>query len=339
MSSQSLGGTFLDWSLHFLSGQTRYYHALLDQWLPLAVNPVTKINAHGHKKNHPSGYQYTREIIEKLKKKGPALCSYYAGLITPDLVAEVLGINTKSMQSNEWQHIVEATKQDFQAQWLYCCANSDSMIFISLPPKVGLYKFFNRNLDRMLFENRAARDYQEVQQQFDEIFFRDSKKFWDDSQLTNIWDQRERLALCLRPFDMQYAQIDDVDLTQAHFNVNSTDLWHRGDMVVKEIMHYCDLEISLDRFQSWSEIYAQWQTIQKPIVDFVYSYDDIIAAIIANKSYDLPDLSFEQEVVIQHGLIYRHNLNLKTWQLTKFPSNTQQLHALLEPNIHPISIS
>ena len=35
-------------------------------------------------------------------------------------------------------------------------------------------------------------------------------------------------------------------------------------------------------------------------------------------------------------LIYKYGLNLKTWQLEKFPNNTKQLHELLEENIHPI---
>ena len=31
-------------------------------------------------------------------------------------------------------------------------------------------------------------------------------------------------------------------------------------------------------------------------------------------------------------IIYKHNLGLKTWQLEKFPANTQDLHTLLESN-------
>ena len=49
------------------------------------------------------------------------------------------------------------------------------------------------------------------------------------------------------------------------------------------------------------------------------------------------DLDVIQEAFIQRELIYKHNLNLKTFQLEKF-INTQQLHNLLEPNIHPLGI-
>ena len=49
-------------------------------------------------------------------------------------------------------------------------------------------------------------------------------------------------------------------------------------------------------------------------------------------------LDIIQEAFIQHELIYKHNLNLKTWQLEKF-TNTQQLHNLLETNTHPLGIN
>ena len=45
------------------------------------------------------------------------------------------------------------------------------------------------------------------------------------------------------------------------------------------------------------------------------------------------NLDIFQEAAIQRELLYKHNLNLKIWQLEKF-KNTKQLHNLLEPNIH-----
>ena len=48
------------------------------------------------------------------------------------------------------------------------------------------------------------------------------------------------------------------------------------------------------------------------------------------------ELDIMQEAAIQRELIYKYNLNFKTWQLEKFQS-TRQLHALLEPNIHSLN--
>ena len=65
-------------------------------------------------------------------------------------------------------------------------------------------------------------------------------------------------------------------------------------------------------------------------------FDDTMKCIVNGWYKELPELTFDQEVIIQHALIYKHNLNLKTWQLSKF-TNTKQLYQLLEPNIHDLS--
>ena len=46
------------------------------------------------------------------------------------------------------------------------------------------------------------------------------------------------------------------------------------------------------------------------------------------------NLDIVRESTIQHVLIYKHGLTLKSWGLEKFPNNTQDLHLLLEPNIY-----
>ena len=92
------------------------------------------------------------------------------------------------------------------------------------------------------------------------------------------------------------------------------------------------------RFNQWLPIYQQWASRQLKILDFCHEVSHIIDSIVNNWDYQLGDLSFEQEVVIQHYLIYKHNLNLKTWQLEKFPSNTKDLHKLLETNTHSVPV-
>jgi hypothetical protein len=45
------------------------------------------------------------------------------------------------------------------------------------------------------------------------------------------------------------------------------------------------------------------------------------------------NLDIVQEAAIQHILLYKHSLSIKTWQLEKF-NNTKQINALLEPNTY-----
>jgi hypothetical protein len=54
ISPQSVGGTFIDWSVQFLSGQNKFYQAGVDQWIDLVSNPLEQINAHKHKKIIPA---------------------------------------------------------------------------------------------------------------------------------------------------------------------------------------------------------------------------------------------------------------------------------------------
>ena len=101
-------------------------------------------------------------------------------------------------------------------------------------------------------------------------------------------------------------------------------------------MNWVELPIDNDRYNQWVPIYEDWQQIQMNSLRFQYNYKHIVDCVVNNWSYNI-DLTFDQEVVIQHLLIYQHNLNLKTWQLKKFPGNTKDLHLLLEPNIHPLT--
>ena len=90
-------------------------------------------------------------------------------------------------------------------------------------------------------------------------------------------------------------------------------------------------------YQKWLLIYNQWKNVHKQKLMFVWYFDTIINNILQGIDFDLIrfNLDITQEATIQHFLIYKHNLNFKTWQLIKF-TNTRQLHELLEPNIHPL---
>jgi hypothetical protein len=75
-------------------------------------------------------------------------------------------------------------------------------------------------------------------------------------------------------------------------------------------------------------------------LNFCWNIDNICESIVNNYYLDIGayNLDFWQEAILQHILIYKYKLNLKNWQLEKFPTNTQALHKLLEPNIHPTEI-
>jgi len=176
----------------------------------------------------------------------------------------------------------------------------------------------------------------EMYNELDSVFFNQSIKSWNQQGLTNIWDIRERRALQSNLIDINHniGKIT-VDFSFEHYWMDCRSWWFDGVDIIQDIITWLNLIIDHDRFQQWLPIYYAWQKIQSKHLRFQFSYQHIIDSIVNNWSYPI-DLTFDEEVFIQHCLIYQHNLNLKTWQLTKFPNNTQHLHKLLEPNIHVV---
>ena len=174
----------------------------------------------------------------------------------------------------------------------------------------------------------------EIAQEKDGLFFSRSQKIWQELGLTDIWDQRERMALNIRPFEV--GPYHHLVLPFEHHWVNCQDLWFDTERCVLNIMRWLGHTVNQDRLILWLRLMPTWQKIHNDSLHFYRQLPQIISCIVDGYRFPIPDLTLDQEAIIQHCLIYQHNLNFKTWQLEKFPNDTQQLHQLLEPNIHPI---
>jgi hypothetical protein len=329
-SVRSAGCTFLDWSMHFLTGQTEFYSTRRG-WIPLNTNPVNKINAHGHDKNHPSGLTETQKSLTMLQGHNK-LSSLYPVAIHMDTAAKNLNIDIDTASPDEWQLIFKHIETDYNHMLRACYEHSAKLIFVSLSNHLPIYVNTVRSLDRMPLSKRPARSVDDYQNSLDHAFFKDSMLAWENNGLTDIWDVRERCAL--KKNLLAWKQ-PDLDLNFDHYWVDAQNLWYNGEREIQKIIKWLGLDIQPDRFVSWQPVYKEWQKIQLDVLQFQFNYQHIVESIINNWSYPI-DLTFDQEIIIQHCLIYQHGLNLKTWQLKKFPNNTQDLHKLLEPNIHPV---
>jgi hypothetical protein len=336
-SIKSVGCTFVDWSLHFLSNQSNYYNVAKKSSAPLVTSPLTSTNAHGHLKNHPAGLELTKQHIQQFQAQTNFdFCSMYTMPMHIDVAAKQLGIDQKDLADIKlWKKIVQHIVDDYQKLFNWCCTHEIGTVYIDPDPKFNLYFLSCRSLDRLMLSNRSAKNYLELENEFQNAFFQDTVTDWQNQGLNGIWDKRERLALNRGLFDRFEDQFH-LDLSLPHLWVSATELWNYGVDTIQTIMKYLDLPIDAKRWNDWLPIHQQWHEIQQKNLKFVYQFDHIIDAIVNNYYYKLEKLSFVQEVAIQHALIYQHNLNLKTWQLVEFPSNTQEIHQLLESNIHPI---
>lgn len=328
----SIGATFLDWSIHFLSGNDKFYHIKTCKLEPLTTNPLSSINAHSHKKNHPSGFDESQQHIDKFLHSSDNLLTLYPIPIHLETILSKLNIDLSMVQDNAiYQNIQQYQLDDYSKLLEYILDCNGDLIY--LDNNVPLYDLNWRSIETTIISRQPVDTTADVEAVYQNVFFGKSLKKWKDIGLTQIWDIRERLALDERP--LAPIRKPKIDFSRRHCFIDSMEWFTNGVNVIKRVMNFCNLKIHSSRWDAWVDIHNQWQTLHKERLNFCYQLPHIVDATVNNWYYDI-DLTFEQEVVVQHCLIYQHNLNLKTWQLEKFPNNTQELHKLLEDNIHPI---
>jgi len=321
LTDPGVGGTFLTWSLHFLAGHKNYYHAKSNRWITVPENPLTIKNSHVFKPNQPST------------------------LDTFNLIHSALASTPVDNFHTIYFHNFSFTTTSYDKDLATAISNLDSnqRIILTLSKNHFLYnKSYKIRSDEVESRNDPAKKIStdhEALEDFIDYFFKDSRSAWKELSLINIWDQREFLALNLMPTH-NVSIIPNIDLSKKHYRLDTMELWNTFDVTVDNLFSYLGVPIIEDRRLQWNTVYNQWRRFHLNRMLFVWYFDTIIDNIKSGYDLDLMRLNLDivQEAIIQHELIYKHNLNLKTWQLEKF-TNTKQLHQLLEPNIHDLSKS
>lgn len=338
LSAGSVGCTFIDWSIHYLNNQNRYYSSKKKCWIELISDPLENLNAHGHQKNHPIGFVSTQQTIEHLESLPNHLYSLYPIVRLVSLVAKELGLDLHSGQNEDMLEAIYDYQADDAVKLFNFCSTRSKVIYVAQDKRTAnLFGHFNRQIDVKFTSTEKPASIKELDDERDQFWNKDSIKIWQSLGLTDVWDKRERRALDMRPSGPMMHPFRNVDFSLPHFCLTTRDLWANGETVFVDIMDYLDLKIDQYRWNEWTNIYRQWRKGPSSIQRFLDNLDHILECIVNGWRYDLPDLLFEQEAMIQHFLIYRHGLNLKTWQLVRFPNNTIDLHKLLEPNTHPLT--
>lgn len=313
ITDPSVGGTFLSWSIKYLSGQSTYFNTETNKWLPLIENPITKDkNAHNYKANFSQELDGLHQIVDTLK-------------------------NTDSKYSHVlyYHHSRDETSA---APVDFLLSSSDKSVILSMDKNYGLYM---SNMSRreggvisLTKPNRVLTDDDEIFEDFLNFYFSDSKEVFGN--LNNIWDKREFIALNYK-IDCKpvTAYLNKVEQDRSYFRLNCFDMHTTFDHSVYNLFKYLDLEIVDERYTQWISVYHRWNKNHYKRLRFLWYIDEIVEDILYNRPRNLIDFELDllQEAIIQQKLIKNYNLNLKNWQLERFKS-TQQLHSLLEPNIH-----
>jgi len=324
LTDVAVGGTFLSWSLHYLAGHKKYYHAKSNQWLDVIDNPMTLKNAHGFRPNQPisTDASNTFNLIHS------------SLLATPVDTFHTIYVHNHGLVTTSYNSDLEKELAEFK---------DDPTIVLTLAKEHHLYQcsYYGRgdvSESWAVPGKKITTDYEKFDD-FITYFFKDSLDTWNNLKLTNVWDQREFLALNINPKNVLRIE-PNITLSHDHYALDTMELWNTFDLTIIDLFNYLGLKLDDTRKAQWDSVYYSWRRLHYRRLLFVWYFDKIISYIIEGNNLDLTrfNLDIVQEAAIQHELIYSHNLNLKTWQLEKF-TNTKQLHYLLEPNIHDLSKS
>lgn len=290
-----IGGHFLSWSLYYLSGVDYYWDPYNNCAKKIEHNPLKDNNCHGHHASHPT----TKTLLDERLD---------VPLDNQDL--DIIFI--QNVDHGEKNYTAESIQTLVQ--------KCDKIIVVTLDASQTLYRCST---------NRRTKNNTGIGELL-------NSEIHEYDNLQTVWDKREFLALNLKP--MQHRTVTDFCMLDFdHYRLEAQDLWHAFESSIKDLLDYCELTLKVDRMNNWTKIYKTWQTFHYQQLKFSWYFDTILYNILNNVDMDLErfNLDLTQQSAIQHELIYRHNLNLKTWQLENF-SNTKQLHNLLEKNTHTI---
>jgi hypothetical protein len=312
ITDPGIGGTFLSWSIYYLSGRTSYFSARKDKFVEVCHNPLTDKNAHNFLPNQPRNTDDFASIFHKTLANNEHLYMHQFKHGTKDAVAKV-------------------------------CKYAEKIIILALSPSHVLYQCsYTPRADVIPSMNSEKKltDPDSIHEDLVDYFFRESKQIWKTAGLNDIWDKREFIALNFDPFDHS-SILNYVDPNvNKYYQIDAHDAWLNLDQHINELFLYLNMPVDQNRFENWMSVYGVWKNNHTKRLNFVNNFEIIINNIINGVDMDLSRFEFDliQEAAIQHQIMYKHNLNFKTWQLEKF-INTKQLHNLLEPNIHDLSKS
>jgi hypothetical protein len=325
-----VGGHFVIWSVYYLSGQNHY---LSNNGIETLLNDQhtehNNINFHHHDCVLLEGFDQFKQLINRWSSTDFDINCYAVRANFAKTFHSLFGTDVCQATPDQIVQAELELTRDADRMIEFVQDSQYPLIFLKSDPVDKYSIFYN---DRYPLDLHAQpTTMSEKLKEFQQSYYPGMELKFDNT----VWDRREQLALMLLSFvrkDLSPA----IDRTRPHLCYGTDDIWNDFDRVVPELLEHCGQRLDQTRWASWLNIYHIWRAKHDPFMS--RNLDEILEAVVKNQYMSLKryNLDFYKEAVIQSELIRRYNLNLKNWQLEKFPSNTQDLHALLEANIHTI---
>lgn len=304
------GGTFLDWTIQYLSGKDRAWQVMVDHLdrsrvvseraFAVVSDPLRDRTAHAHPKTHPNEQSISAAIDRFLRRPEFAPHTFYY----------VDDMRDGRTHPNYWEVI---------QKW-------PQVKFIT-------YKFARQDIDRLFC-------FQYEKQDTPELFYEWSVPGTDRvAGDLPVWDQREWLSIQYPTAVWDQVQCSDLRPVPNNYEIDFDATLTALDQTLDSLFQYLGLEIDQSRWQHWCDVYGTWRTRNNQ--QFFQNIDHILQCIIHGQDHDLAQyrMSLIKEVIIASHLLYKHNLALKAFGLETLGTNTLDWAKIIEPNIyHNLSI-
>ena len=316
-SRYSVGVTFLLWSYHWLCGHDTYYKEGIGS-IKVPSNPNTEWNAHNFRKNTARGSKEWQQSIQSYRQlKDHGTISFYGNILYSPGVSLTVdrdygkAINQTAAAGVPIVLILESESDPYYFSKLRIFDHTAPYLKTSHGVPQYLIDTLNKYFNNQYYQDVISKDN------------------------LQIWDLREFMAFNYKHIFLSQSKDYKkyIDFTQPHLCIDSRQIWHDGEYCIRDIMKYLGECIDESRWANWVEVYREWQKIHLDILRFSWNLPHAINAIINGYDYDLTpmNLNLERESIIQGYLIDHYSVNLRAWQLDKFPNNAKGLHDLLEP--------
>lgn len=309
-SYRQLGCTFLNWSLHYLSGDTRYWHEKEKSWVGLTKTPLTNINSHFFKKNHPQSIIEWKKIINSfLSYDDNNNFSFYGHFF-----------NDASRDNIDH-------KENFKEAISFCLNKKIKLIYLCTD--YSIYSIVNRN-DFSVLSDYKSRNL---------FYIKNIKEYFNTvpnikSLIDTNGKARDFLSLAMNklrsPLDREIIKSFSSD--KNFYCIDCQQLVKNGKECLTDMFNFLNLKINSSRMDTWLEIHAKWREHLMPLLNFYEDLPTILSSIIGGISHPLKKyrLDIFTEAVIQHELMKQHRDRLLISHLDKFPNNAKELTPLLK---------
>lgn len=313
LGSSGCGGTFFDWTLHYLAGDSEHWTircdlnkrdpnpeflTAKDAWTQFASrnsipdNPMLNNTAHGHSKTHPTQHTLPR-VLEEFKKhnQDPLQTFYYFDNLEPDQLQTIHNYTIKKYPNVKF---IPFTFDNHARDIVFC------MQLEKLPMILDFYS-------DILSEQLPDRE---------------------------PWTQREIFSLAYPKLMHGQTTAETIYPHPNSHSIRFVDFFYQLPEHMGAIFDFLGLAIDQSRWANWLEVYYKYQ--QNNSIEFFQNLDSIVKAIVDNQPMDLAEynMTFAKEIVIAKELLYNYNYALQAYGLKRIDADTQAWHSILEPNTY-----